>query len=172
MKQHRQKNTSAEHFRALKETVSELRLQIAACKQVEAEPARGIDFSNGILDQSLAGIYVINNGRFSYVNQMFADLFGYTSPEQVVDKLAMTDLVASESRDTVLENVRKRMSGETGEIRYTFTGLRKDGTHNFVEVHGRSMSPIASDPRNACGNRRWSSTLLRRALSLPIRNAA
>lgn len=139
MNQYRQENASAEHIRSLEETLSALRQELAACKRVEAEHARGIAFSNGILDQSLAGVYVINNGRFSYVNQVFADLFGYASPEEIVDKLEMINLVAPESRGTVLENVRKRISGESTEIRYTFSGLRKDGTHNVVEVHGRSM---------------------------------
>lgn len=37
------------------------------------------------------------------------------------------------------ENVRKRQTGECNEIRYSFTGLCKDGSRNHVEVHGRSM---------------------------------
>ena len=97
------------------------------------------DWLRGLLDQTLAGIYVIQEGRFRYVNQGFADIFGYGSPDDIIDTMTITELIAPEDRQRVNENVRKRTAGEVPQMRYTFLGLRKDGRRIHVEVHGRSM---------------------------------
>ena len=93
----------------------------------------------GIIEQSLAGIYLIQEGRFAYANQGFADIFGYDSPAEIVGKLSVGELVAPEERAKVADNIRRRMDGDVPEMRYSFTGLRKDGQRVEVEVHGRRM---------------------------------
>jgi PAS domain S-box-containing protein len=45
-------------------------------------------------------------------------------------------LTVPEDRDVVTENIRKRVEGEADRIRYSFKGLRKDGQHIEIEVHG------------------------------------
>ncbi|MCB6182020.1 PAS domain S-box protein [Leeia sp. TBRC 13508] len=92
-----------------------------------------------LLNQSLAGIYVIQDGRFPYVNQGFADIFGFSSPAEVVSQLLVKDLVAPESLERVQENVRLRTAGMIPEMRYTFTALKKGGERIDVEVHGRNI---------------------------------
>ena len=123
----------------LEETISRLEHEVAAYKAAEARNIKSLAFLNGILDQSLAGIYVIYNGAFTYANQSFADIFGYASADEIIGKMPITELIAPECRDLVLENIRKRTAGEINDIRYSFTGLRKDGSRNVVEVHGRSL---------------------------------
>jgi diguanylate cyclase (GGDEF)-like protein/PAS domain S-box-containing protein len=130
---------TAEYVRELQEAVSKTELELSECKRTVVENTKTVAFWNGILEESLAGIYVIDSGHFSYVNQSFADIFGYASPEEIIDSVEFLELVAPESRDLVFENVRKRTAGEIDEMRYTFTGLRKDGARNVVEVHGRSL---------------------------------
>jgi len=93
----------------------------------------------GIIEQSLAGIYLIQEGRFAYANQGFADIFGYPSPADLVGKVSVGELIAPEERARVAENIRRRTEGEVPEMRYSFTGLRKDGRRVEVEVHGRRM---------------------------------
>lgn len=93
----------------------------------------------GVIEQSLAGIYLIQGGRFAYANQGFADIFGYDSPAEIMGMISVGDLIIPEDRAKVAENIRRRTEGEVPEMRYTFTGLRKDGKHVEVEVHGRRM---------------------------------
>ena len=93
----------------------------------------------GVIEQSLAGIYLIQSGRFAYANQGFADIFGYDSPAEIIGMISVGDLIVPEDRAKVAENIRRRTEGEVPEMRYTFTGLRKDGAHVEVEVHGRRM---------------------------------
>jgi PAS domain S-box-containing protein len=97
------------------------------------------DWVVGIIEQTLAGIYVIQNGCFRYVNQGFADIFGYATPDELIDKVMISQLIAPEDRQKVADNVRRRTDGAVQEMRYTFVGVRLDGRRIDVEVHGRTM---------------------------------
>ncbi|MBI4986694.1 MAG: PAS domain S-box protein [Rhodocyclales bacterium] len=113
--------------------------------QEAVQPQAAVDLSNsegwlvGLIEQTLAGIYVIQNGYFRYVNQGFADIFGYATPGQLIDKVMISQLIAPEDRQKVADNVRRRTEGLVQEMRYTFVGMRQDGRRIDVEVHGRSM---------------------------------
>lgn len=90
-----------------------------------------------LVEQSLAGIYIIQDGLFRYVNPGFAHIFGYDSPADIVERVPVTDLVSPEYRDRVVGNIRQRIEGEATDMQYTFTGVRRDGRRVDVEVHGR-----------------------------------
>lgn len=90
-----------------------------------------------LVEQSLAGIYIIQDGRFRYVNPGFAAIFGYVSAADIVAGVSVADLVASGDRARVANNILRRVEGETDDIHYTFLGLRRDGSLIDVEVHGR-----------------------------------
>ncbi len=91
-----------------------------------------------LAESSLTGIYLFQEGRFRYVNQSLASLFGYRV-EEVVDRLGPLDLTHPEDRPRVVENVRRRTEGEVQDIRYEFRGLRKDGAVIYAEVHGQRI---------------------------------
>lgn len=122
---------------------------VSVCKMVSLELSRlhddahavvsGDNWLQGIIEQSLAGIYLIQEGRFAYANQGFADIFGYDSPADIIGEVSVGELIVPEERAKVAENIRRRMEGEVPEMRYSFTGLRKDGRRVEVEVHGRRM---------------------------------
>ncbi len=97
------------------------------------------EWLRALVEQTLAGIYVIQDGRFRYVNQEFARIFGYASPADIIDLLKIAELIAPEDREMVAENVRRRAEGEMPEMRYSFVGLRRDGRRIHIEVHGRAM---------------------------------
>ena len=102
----------------------------------------GVDDSgwlHGVIDQSLAGIYLIQDGQFAYANQGFADIFGYDSSAEIISKKGIGELIAPHDRARVAENIRRRAEGVVPEMRYSFTGIRKDGRQIEVEVHGRRM---------------------------------
>jgi len=86
-------------------------------------------------DQNLAGLYVIQDGAFVYVNARVAEVLGYTQAEMIGMKVL--DVAAPEDRETVLENVRLRVSGEVEAMRYRISCVRKDGERGRIEVQGR-----------------------------------
>jgi PAS domain S-box-containing protein len=90
-----------------------------------------------LVEQSLAGIYIIQDGCFRYVNPGFAAIFGYDSPAALIDSVPVTDLVDPEDLERVKENVRRRIDGEVACLHYSFAGLRRDGSRIDVEAQGR-----------------------------------
>lgn len=89
----------------------------------------------GLVERSLVGVYIIQDGFFPYVNPRLAEIFGYTQDE-IIGKVPVLDLVAEEDRELVSENIRKRINRETESINYQFRGRKKDGSTFFVEVFG------------------------------------
>ncbi|MEN6371517.1 MAG: PAS domain S-box protein [Armatimonadota bacterium] len=88
-----------------------------------------------LAEESLVGVYIIQNDKFVYVNPRFAEMLGYTR-EEIVDKVSPLDIVSPEDRATVAENIRRRMAGEIESVHYTLKWLRKDGTTVDGEVIG------------------------------------
>jgi PAS domain S-box-containing protein len=93
----------------------------------------------GLVEQSLVGVYIIQRGHFRYVNPRFAEIFGFDTPEDIIDKVPMIDLVAPSDREKVADNVRKRMTGEVDVLHYEFVGTRRDGQLVNIEVLGSSV---------------------------------
>jgi two-component system cell cycle sensor histidine kinase/response regulator CckA len=79
---------------------------------------------SALAESSLTGIYLIQDGRFRYVNPALARMFGY-AVEEVVDRLGPSDLAYPEDRPILAENLRRRVEGEVVEVRYRLRGLRR-----------------------------------------------
>jgi PAS domain S-box-containing protein len=100
------------------------------------EQLRSADaYFRAVVEQSLAGIYVIQDGRFRYVNPALAAIFQYPVEELVRPGIFM-EIVHPDDLPRVEENLRRRLSGEVPTLRYSFRGLRRDGTVLYLEVHG------------------------------------
>jgi PAS domain S-box-containing protein len=87
----------------------------------------------GIVEQSLAGVYVVLDERFMYANDRFAAMFGYERSEFIGRR--MVDCVTPESAHEVMENYRRRMTGKVSSIHYFTKGVRKDGGIVHLELH-------------------------------------
>ncbi|MBS1143606.1 MAG: hypothetical protein H6R14_1012 [Proteobacteria bacterium] len=107
--------------------------------QVEKELRSAERKFRGLIEQSLAGVYIIQGPYFRYVNPWFARIFGYPTADDIVDKVPVSELVAPEDRPKVAANVRRRETGEVEALHYGFTGLRKDGNRIEVEVFGTAV---------------------------------
>ena len=91
----------------------------------------------GLVSQSLVGIVLIEDGKFSYSNARFDEMFGYSADE--VRNLGPVDTAIESDRAFAAENLRKRVSGEVDHVDYAFRGLRKDGAVVDIECHGSAM---------------------------------
>ncbi|HEV7586841.1 MAG TPA: ATP-binding protein [Longimicrobium sp.] len=88
-----------------------------------------------LVEQSIMGIYCIQDGRFRYVNPHLAEVFGY-SREEMEQADGLLRVVHPDDRERVAENIRRRLSGELPALRYSFRGIRADGAVLYLEVHG------------------------------------
>ena len=107
-------------------------------KQVE-EALRESEASYRIVTEgSLAGVYLIQDGKFRYVNPVLAQVFGYT-PEEIIDRFGPRDLVDQEDRDRIVGNVERRLAGEGAPSVSNFKGRCKDGSVIYVETFSRQV---------------------------------
>ncbi|MDB5022455.1 MAG: domain S-box protein [Mucilaginibacter sp.] len=97
-----------------------------------------------IAEKSMVGVYMVQNGRFIYVNPRFAEVFGYR-PEELINTVPVEAIIDESYRHITTENIRKRMTGEVESINYEIIGLKKDGSANWVEFYG-SRAIIAGEP--------------------------
>ncbi|MCX8140182.1 MAG: PAS domain S-box protein, partial [Gemmataceae bacterium] len=91
-----------------------------------------------LAEESLAGVYLIQDGRFVYLNNAIPQTYGRMREETLALPSAL-DVVAPEDRAMVAENLRRRLSGETVSLRYRFRVARRDGKIGIVEVMGRRI---------------------------------
>jgi PAS domain S-box-containing protein len=86
-----------------------------------------------LVEQGVAGVFVVQDRELAYVNRKFADIFGYGQQELL--GRSPLDIVADAERDGVADLLPP--SGRcNGTFRECFSGLRKDGETLRVEVHG------------------------------------
>lgn len=86
-------------------------------------------------EESLVGVYLIQDGIFKYINPRLAEIFNYTK-EEIEQKLGPLDLTHPEDREEVAENIRKRVDGEEESIQYDFRCLTKDNETIHIKVFG------------------------------------
>ena len=100
------------------------------------EPLPEVPFQ-AIIEQSLAGIYVIQDERFVYSNKTWAEMLGYTVEEMM--GLYLRDTAAPDFYETVLDRYYQRLNGEVHSMRFVARGRHRDGHLMHVEIHGSRM---------------------------------
>ena len=89
-----------------------------------------------LVEQSLVGVYVIQDGRFAYVNPRMADLYGYSVEELTAPTFNIRQTVADADWPIVENQINRRMNGEISKAHYTVRAVRKDGCCIHMEVLG------------------------------------
>lgn len=108
-------------------------------KRAEEELRENEARFRALVEQSAAGIYIIQDNRFQYVNPHLARLAGYGSPEEMIASATIADLVAPDQRDFVSEKIGRRIAGDSAESHYEVTGMRRDGTRVELELYGNLL---------------------------------
>ena len=107
-----------------------------------AERRSGNSKFQALVEQSLAGIYIIEADHFVYVNPAFAQMLGYEHPQQIIGQLRVSELVAPADRQRVQQQLQLRFEQPGKEVSYGFTGLRRDGSTVELDVHGRGLQTV------------------------------
>ena len=97
-----------------------------------------------LFDQVITGIYVIQEGRFSFVNRRFAQMFGYDSPQDMLGRDALS-VVAESSRELMNGTLRPLVMDEGTPVAFVSVGLRKDGSTFDMGSQG-SVATFAGTP--------------------------
>jgi len=101
-------------------------LDITDLKQAEKALIESEEKYRSVAENSLVGLYILEDGLFRYVNRRLCEIIGYTY-EELVDKRGPLEFVHPDDREWVGEIHRKRLAGEDTESQYDFRAIRKDG---------------------------------------------
>ncbi len=97
-----------------------------------------------IADKSMVGVYIIQNGKYTYVNPRFASIFDY-QPHELINNVNVLSIIHESFRGIANENVRRRMEGELDSVHYEAMGLKKGGETNWIELYG-SRTMMSGEP--------------------------
>ncbi len=86
-------------------------------------------------EKSLAGVYIIQDGLFRYVNPAFGRMFGYQVSD-IIDKLGPFDLSIPEDRAWIKKDLSNRLLGKVKTVHHYFRYSNKDGKILEFEVLG------------------------------------
>jgi PAS domain S-box-containing protein/putative nucleotidyltransferase with HDIG domain len=79
-----------------------------------------------LIEQSIAGVYIIQDSKFVYVNPRFAEILGYSNSDELLG-LDPMEIVAAKDRRLVEQNLNKLQDGEIMAVSYIFTASHKNG---------------------------------------------
>ncbi len=94
-------------------------------KKSHALPTEWEEVSQALLRSSGLGIYIVQEGKFQYINPVFQNLTGYTKKE-LMGKYSL-DLVHSEDREVVRKKAIENLKNENGSIPYEYRLAKKNG---------------------------------------------
>lgn len=92
----------------------------------------------GIVEQSLVGMYVVQDGCIVYANDRLVQMYGYAR-EQFVG-IPIERLIAPASLAEVRRNYALRISGEVPNIRYVAQCLRCDGQLMYLDLEASHVA--------------------------------
>ncbi|HXZ94803.1 MAG TPA: PAS domain S-box protein [Dehalococcoidia bacterium] len=99
-------------------------------KKSEALPIGWEEVAQALLRNAGLGIYIVQEGKFQYVNPLLQDLTGYTENE-LLGKYSL-DLVHSEDREVVRKKAIENLKSKNGSVPYEYRLVKKNG--NMLRV--------------------------------------
>lgn len=115
-------------FMAIAGITKDVTVEQNSIRAVEAAEQR----FRALVENSLAGIFVIQNGRISYCNPIFAQFFGY-SQQEMLAKESYLDLIAPAQREKIARQMEQQIRLGQGEIQRAFEGRTRDGKPVHIE---------------------------------------
>jgi two-component system, cell cycle sensor histidine kinase and response regulator CckA len=88
-----------------------------------------------LVEQSLVGIFMLQDDVFTYVNPKFGAIFGYR-PEELMEKWTLLDLVARDEQIRVITQFLRPLKEESETVYFFFGGRRSDGAAIDLEMSG------------------------------------
>ena len=119
----------------------------------------------GLVEQAIAGIFILQNGKLVYVNPRGAEIIGHGSPDDLIGADPF-GWVAEADRDRVEETLRRLRDGEVTSAAFDFAALRRDGTTidlgaNATRAHHDGAPAIIGMLKDVSAQKRADEEILR-----------
>jgi diguanylate cyclase (GGDEF)-like protein/PAS domain S-box-containing protein len=121
----------------LKETNEELQREITERRQAEKSLQESEELYRTLAERSFAGVYVVQDGKFRFINSNAASYAGYKSEELVNQKV--DQVVHLQDREKVRKNARAMLRGEL-ITPYEFRVITKQGQTRWIMETVTSIS--------------------------------
>jgi PAS domain S-box-containing protein len=116
-------------LKALRQKITELEKESADRRQAEESLRHSESLFRTLAEKSFAGIYVVQNGQFKYVNANAASYAGLTLEELTGKK--SDSIVHPDDREDVKKNARAMLRGESSSP-HEFRIVTKDGNIRWI----------------------------------------
>jgi PAS domain S-box-containing protein len=103
-------------------------------------PAESDEFFRNLIEGSSLGIMILRDFRPVFVNPSFAAVFGYDSPQEVMELGSVMELAAPDDRARVQRIAADRMDGKDSPNRYEYEGWKKNGSSVWLDNHVRIVT--------------------------------
>jgi PAS domain S-box-containing protein len=129
-----------------------------------------------LLESSNDAIYILVGERFRYVNQRFAEMFGWSVEDLTDPDFEYAPLIAEESRPLVAERERRTAANEPLPSRYEFVAVRRDRSKFDAEVsvayiHYDGEPAVLGILTDITARKAYEKALLRKNRELSVLNA-
>ena len=106
----------------------------AARARAEQDVREAEEQFRGLVEQSIAGIYIIQDGKLVYVNPRCAEIVDQGTADELTGSDPLT-WIAEADRSEVAKNIRRLVEGEAQSAAMDFDVLRRDGVLIKVGAH-------------------------------------
>ena len=103
-------------------------------------------FYETMVEKTLVGTSIIQDGVYKYVNPFYLKIFGYDDKSELIGKSWMITIFEDDIQLVKDGGIQERMEGKGGSARYTVRGIKKDGTVVHLEI---SSTPTLFDGKPA-----------------------
>ncbi len=115
--------------------IRDLEEELKSCRERLTRTADSQDKFRSLVENSLAGFYIIRHGVFQYVNRRLVDMLGYDHEDQLLG-MRFWLIAHPDDRDIVKGRGLRRERSQIEPHRYSFRALKRDGTQIWVEMSG------------------------------------
>jgi PAS domain S-box-containing protein len=102
-------------------------------KKAKSELAESEEKFRTLVEQSMVGVYILQDEKFVYVNPGFEKIAGYPKDE-LIGNMSFEDLIHENDIETIRENYDSGVSGEKITAEYMLRLIHGSGTVKHIEI--------------------------------------
>lgn len=126
-------------------SIGRIRDLMAKMRSDRAGLERSDTIFRGLASNSIVGIFLVEEGRFSFVSDKMAEIFGYTVQEMTRD-VPLTGIVVPRERYLMAEAIKASQMRPDGTLRCERRGRRKNGSVIDIEIFATTLK---SEPQRS-----------------------